>query len=211
MNGASIIRWLRSARHVPDRVLHPIRRRAVIRRLTTGPACQGQVLFICHGNVCRSPFAEALFKQRTRPAGASTSDFTTASAGFVGPDRSPPPEALAAAARVGVNLSAHRSQLVTEELLHASSLIVVMSAAQAATIRSTYPRESPKLLVLGDLDPLPIATRTVRDPWNGSAMVFDESYERIDRCVRHLVSCVTVSVVDRTPRGESRHRMTEVS
>jgi protein-tyrosine-phosphatase len=86
----------------------------------------------------------------------------------------------------------HRSRLVTVDLLRASSLVVVMSAAQAAMIRSTYPREASKLLVLGDLDPLPIATRTIHDPWNGSATVFDESYARIDRCIRMLVSCVAV-------------------
>lgn len=196
MNGARIIRWLRSVGHVPDRVRHPIRRRVAIRRLTTGGAWQGQVLFVCHGNVCRSPFAEVLFAQRIRAAGASTSHVAAASAGFVGPDRSPPPEALAAAARVGVNLLSHRSRLLTEELLRTSSLVVVMSAAQAATIRTTYPREASKLLVLGDLDPLPIATRTVHDPWNGSATVFDESYARIDRCIRILVSCITARAAE---------------
>lgn len=192
MNGARIIRWLRSARHLPDRVRHPFRRRAAIRRLATGGAWQRRVLFVCHGNVCRSPFAEVLFEQRFRAAGASGAQVTAASAGFVGPDRSPPPEALAAAARVGVALSSHRSRLLTEDLLRTSSLVVVMSEAQAATIRSTYPREASKLLVLGDLDPLPIATRTVRDPWNSSATVFDESYARIDRCIRVLVSCAAL-------------------
>lgn len=209
MNGARMIRWLRSARHLPDRIRHPTRRRAAIGRLTTERARQGQVLFVCHGNVCRSPFAQVLFEKRMRAAGAPRSEVRAASAGFVGPDRSPPPEALAAAARVGVNLLSHRSRLLTEELLRTSSLIVVMSAAQAATICTTYPPEASKLLVLGDLDPLPIATRTVNDPWNGSATVFDESYARIDRCIRILVDCITARAAETPASAGPRHRMTE--
>jgi hypothetical protein len=49
------------------------------------------------------------------------------------------------------------------------------------------------VLVLGDLDPDPIVARTILDPWNGAADVFDESYARIDRCTRMLVQLMTSS------------------
>jgi hypothetical protein len=44
--------------------------------------------------------------------------------------------------------------------------------------------------VLGDLDPLPIATRTITDPWGRTADVFDLVFDRIDRCVDELVRLV---------------------
>jgi hypothetical protein len=44
--------------------------------------------------------------------------------------------------------------------------------------------------VLGDLDPLPIATRTITDPWGRTADVFDLVFDRIDRCVDELVRVV---------------------
>jgi len=41
--------------------------------------------------------------------------------------------------------------------------------------------------MLGDFDPLPVDTRTIRDPVNDDRPVFEQVYERIARCVRELV------------------------
>jgi hypothetical protein len=43
------------------------------------------------------------------------------------------------------------------------------------------------VLVLGDLDPEPIATRHIWDPINQRSAVFEETYERIDRCLDVLI------------------------
>lgn len=182
--------WLKSIRHLPDRIRHAARRRAAIERLTNAAPWRGTVLFVCHGNVCRSPFAEVLFAQQMRAAGIATPTGAVASAGFVGPGRPSPAEAIAAAARVGLDLTASRSKLLTAELVDQASLIVVMAAEQATRIQSTHAVDPAKLLVLGDLDPLPIATRSIRDPWKGSAEVFDKSYARIDRCIRVMIDCL---------------------
>jgi protein-tyrosine-phosphatase len=112
------------------------------------------------------------------------------SAGFIGPGRMPPENALSAAARRGFDLSGHRSTLVTPELIRAASVVVVMSAEQAAGVRARYGHDTLRVLVLGDLDPLPIATRTVTDPWGRSASVFDMVFDRIDRCVGELARLV---------------------
>jgi len=60
-----------------------------------------------------------------------------------------------------------------------------MSAAQARAIERTYRVRQPPL-VLGDLDPGPIESRTIVDPWGGPPELFDASYARIERCVREL-------------------------
>lgn len=190
--GGGIREWLKSVRHLPDRIRHASRRSAAIERLTNAAPWRGNVLFVCHGNVCRSPFAEVLFSQRMRAAGITTPRWAVISAGFVGPGRPSPAEAIAAAARVGLDLTANRSKLLTAESVHESSLIVVMAAEQAKRIRSTFAVDAAKLLVLGDLDPLPIETRSIRDPWKGSFEVFDESYARIDRCISVLIDCMPV-------------------
>jgi protein-tyrosine-phosphatase len=111
---------------------------------------------------------------------------SAASAGFIGPGRSPPPHALNAARSHGVDISSHRSVTISPESLSAADLVVVMSGAQQKGIAS---RVAPgaTVLVLGDLDPLPIKHRTIPDPWDGPADAFEESYDRITRCVRELV------------------------
>jgi len=109
------------------------------------------------------------------------------SAGFVGPNRPCPPEAMTAAARRGVDLSAHRSQLLTADIVCAADLIVVMDPTQGRVVCQRFGRLPRDILVLGDLDPCRIATRAIRDPVDQSVEVFEESYRRIERCVAELV------------------------
>jgi protein-tyrosine-phosphatase len=97
-----------------------------------------------------------------------------------------------AAARRGVDLLAHRSALVTHDALRSSDLIVVVSDQQARALHSRV-RSDSVLLVLGDLDPLPITQRTIPDPWNRDAAEFDACFDRIDRCVRQLVQTLASS------------------
>lgn len=145
------------------------------------------VLFICHGNICRSPYAAAAF-QRRLPA-AVRKHVRVGSAGFIGPGRPSPPEAHAASRRRGIDLSTHTSQLITDEALATFDLVVVMDRHQAANLISSYPRLG-TLVVLGDLDPEPITRRTITDPFGQTEKVFDESYARIDRCLDTLVDAL---------------------
>ncbi len=171
-------------RRLPERLLHSRRRAAA--RESVARVQRGHILVLCHGNICRSPYAELALARALSPT--HSRDFPVDSAGFVGPDRSSPPEALAAAARAGVDLSKHRSKLVTGDLVNGSSLVVVMSSDQANGIRTRFRDTAPVVLVLGDLDPQPIEARTIQDPWKCDEAVFDASYARIERCVRELAT-----------------------
>jgi protein-tyrosine-phosphatase len=108
------------------------------------------------------------------------------SAGFIGPNRPPPPDALLAAERKGVDISAHRSSVFTPRDISSVDLVVVMAAEQARALRRRFRRRASTMLVLGDLDPRIPRTRTIVDPWGQPADVFDASYARISRCVQEL-------------------------
>jgi protein-tyrosine-phosphatase len=180
--------WVRDLRQAPASRLHARRRRAAqveLERLKPR-----SILFVCHGNICRSPFAAAAFLRSCAPEIARGINVT--SAGFIGPKRSPPSAALTAASRFGVDLSAHRSALITSENLRAADLIVVMSQQQARGIRARVP-PSTFVLMLGDLDPRPVNHRTILDPWGQPDGAFDESYDRIDRCVRELARIISAA------------------
>jgi protein-tyrosine phosphatase len=178
--------WIRDARHLPDAILHARRRRTA--RLELENFRPRSILFVCHGNICRSPFAAAAFSRACPPH--ISESIAVASAGFIGPDRSPPSKALAASSRLGIDISDHRSALVTSATLRGADLVVVMSAEQARGIRARLRSSSTRVLVLGDLDPLPVTGRTISDPWSGPDSAFDASYDRIDRCVRELVGLI---------------------
>lgn len=172
-------RFARAARHSPDRLLHRLRRRRMLRAI--GMADRPRtVLFVCYGNICRSPYAAASFG-RSAPPG-----ITVWSAGFVGPGRPTPPHGIDAAERRGIDLRAHRSQLLTSALA-AADLVVVMDSGQQRSLATQFGRTT-GVVLLGDLDPHPIDTRTVRDPYDQETAVFDAVYERIDRCIEQLVA-----------------------
>lgn len=169
-------------RHTPDRLLQPLRRRKAIEGLRTR-ARPKTVLVVCHGNICRSPVAGALLARGLAPLGIEVE-----SAGFIGFNRPAPPEAIAAAERHAINLTTHRSRLVTAAMARTTDLIVVMDPAQRQLLRERYGCSKTAVLVLGDLDPAPLETRTIRDPVEQKQDVFDKVYERIARCARELVT-----------------------
>jgi protein-tyrosine phosphatase len=171
-----------------QRLAHPLRRRAARRRIVARRP--RSVLVACHGNICRSPFAAALLARGPGDAG-----LRVVSAGFVGPGRAPPVEAVGAAARRGVDLSRHRSRLLEASLVRGAELIVVMAPDQGRAVCDRFGRHPGDVVVLGDLDPGPVETRAIRDPVAGTADVFDACYARIERCVGALQQLLA----DRSP------------
>jgi len=195
-----ILRWARrlarTLRHTPDRLLHPFRRRQVISRLRRQGPPSG-ILFVCHGNICRSPYAEAAFR-----AALPTwlRGMRIMSAGFIGAGRPVPPEALTVAARLGVDLGPHRSASLAPAAVAAARLVVVMDGAQRDEIVHRFRRPPEDVIVLGDLDPEPIDTRAIRDPVEQPIAVFEQSYARIDRCIAQLMR----AMAGRSSRASAR-------
>ena len=176
-------RWARTIRHLPDRLFHSWRRRRALAWLS-GASLPQNVLVVCHGNICRSPYAAYRLRALFATEGHAC---TIASAGFIGPDRPSPGNAIATAAVRGIDLKPHRSQLLSNTLIAAAQLIIVMEARQAEALRLVFGDVPAPILILGDLDPWPAETRTVRDPALQSRAVFAGSYDRIDRCLEVLV------------------------
>ena len=141
------------------------------------------MLVLCHGHICRSPFAGALLGRELAAVGVAVQ-----SAGFAGINRPPPDEAVAAARSYGCDLAGHRSRLATTDRVRAADLLVVMEQAQRRLVCERFGRRPGDVVVLGDLDPEPVETRTIRDPVNENRAVFDEVYGRIARCTRELVT-----------------------
>lgn len=163
-------------------LLHPARRaraRRQVRRLAPR-----SILFVCHGNINRSAYAEAFFR------GACDRQVSVASAGFVGPGRGSPVVAREVAEARGVSLESHRSRLVEPALVVAADLVVVMDEPQARRLRARYGVRAERVLLLGDLDPEIPGRRPVQDPVDRPPAEFDRVFGRIERCVNELIRCL---------------------
>ena len=181
-------RLVRGVRRFPQRLLHPARRRAALAALAARPR-PASVLVLCNGNIFRSPFAAAVLR---RALGGESERIAVDSAGFQGPGRESPKEAVEAAVRRGIDLSGHRSQLVTPALVRAADLIIVMEAEQRRAVCERFGRSPRDVFLLGDLDPEPITSRSIEDPWGRRAAVCVASFGRIDRCIRALMGALQV-------------------
>lgn len=189
-------RVYRRVKHMPERFLHG-RRRDGVRSALARAGLPDMVVFVCQGNIYRSPYAAYVFEQAL--PGPVRQAVRVASAGFVGPNRACPADALAEAARQGITLSAHRSQLLAEPLVSSASLFVVVDPEQVARVRAVPGYASQPIVVLGDLDPRPIETRRITDPWGQSAEILTSSYRRIERCTAELAALVCERVAFEPP------------
>lgn len=176
---------LRALRRTPERALHGRRRKSARRWLEECDDCR-TLTFLCHGNICRSPYAAHALERKLPPVFSDR--LLVESAGFIGPGRPSPAEAVEVAAERGVDLSQHRSQLVTPDLLSSADLVFVMDAQQRRRIRISHRTLEAEIMLLGDLDPEPIESRAIRDPVCQSREVFEEVYDRIDRCLGTLAT-----------------------
>ncbi len=175
---------MRLIRQLFDRSTHRARHAAAVELIHRVPT--RSVLFVCHGNLCRSPYAAARLHSLLRAAEGTRID----SAGFAAPNRAPPAAAIAVAAARGLDLSRHRSQVVSRARLDAADLVVVMEPGQlaAVTARGASGR---RVVVLGDLDPDAAEPRDIEDPFDRPREVFEVCYGRIDRCVAELHRVLT--------------------
>lgn len=124
------------------------------------------ILFVCTGNTCRSPMAEAMARKMgldAQSAGLSAAPGMPAS-----------PQAIRAARRHGADLSGHRARQMNAALAEAAALICPMTLQHARLLRAQYPHCAEKIL----LPPLEIP-----DPYGGE----DQEYES---CIQSLIAMV---------------------
>ena len=158
------------------------------------PAEVRSILFVCKGNICRSPFA-AIRAQAL--ADATSRGIRCSSAGLrPSPDGRCPSIAVTAARRFGVSLSRHTPVAIDNEMMKEHDLIVVMEADQVAAVRRNWPRHQKPIVLLALFDPGPdgpldsIERVNIPDPFGRDAAEFDRCYRRLDASVRELVSSI---------------------
>jgi protein-tyrosine-phosphatase len=133
------------------------------------PPPRRSVLFVCTGNTCRSPLAEALCRRMLAdrlgcdPGELAARGFAVASAGVMAyPGDAASPPGVDVAAEMRADLTAHRSRMVHPDLLAAATDVIAMTRGHLMALRAAFPGVGPEPVLLCDGDDLP-------DPIGGGA------------------------------------------
>ena len=143
------------------------------------------ILFICTGNVCRSPMAEALFRHAVRGRG----EFRVVSAGIGAVDGQPPTSHSVRAMReLGVDISAQRSRALTGELVRSADLILGMTHGHVDTVALMYPKMAEKTFLLREFDEtLEPYEKDISDPIGSSYDVYVDCRDQIEQGIASLL------------------------
>lgn len=146
------------------------------------------ILFVCLGNICRSPLAEGVSKHRVRERGLD-GRVRVDSAGTGGWHVGDPPDPRSAevARRNGIALEG-RARQVQDRDFHDFDLLVAMDRSNLRKLEHMKARVggTAGLHLLRDFDPDP-GDREVPDPYYGGPGGFDDVYEMVDRSVEGLL------------------------
>ncbi len=154
-----------------------------------GAAAPFRVVFVCTGNICRSPMAEVVFRHIAATAGlAAQVSSSSAGTGDWHVGERADQRTLAALERRGFTGAAHRARQFAAKSFDDNDLVVALDRSSARILRSWARDESDadKIALLMSFDATNQGEMDVPDPYYADAVMFDEVLGMIDSACRAL-------------------------
>ena len=152
---------------------------------------QPSVLFVCLGNICRSPLAEAALRAQAVAAGLALS-IDSAGTGAWHAGNPPDPRSIAEAARHGIDISGYRARQVRPDDFRHFGQIFALDPQNLRDLKRIAPhglltRATARLSLLMDLVPGRESTAVI-DPYGGSEEDFAAVWDDVSAAARQLIA-----------------------
>jgi glycine hydroxymethyltransferase len=164
------------------------------------------ILFVCTGNICRSPMAEGLFRAAVRGRGY---DFRVISAGVGAVDGQPPSaHAVRALKELNIDISRQRSRMLTSEIVNQADYIFGMTHGHVDAVTLLYPQAAEKTFLLREFDEtLDVFEKDISDPIGGSYEIYTACRDQIEQGIVSLLNFIEQTTTQRVAREAARHAM----
>jgi protein-tyrosine phosphatase len=144
-------------------------------------AMSTRVLFVCMGNICRSPMAEGVFRQLVRQGGLEdVVKVDSAGTHAFHEGESPDRRALALATKRGYDISAKQARRVVEKDFEDYDLILAMDWDNLSLLQQMAPKKAHHKLQLLMRFATEHESATIPDPYHGTPQGFEQTLDLIE-------------------------------
>jgi glycine hydroxymethyltransferase len=163
------------------------------------------VLFVCTGNICRSPMAEGLFRHATR----GRTDCRVLSAGVGAMDgQMPSPHAVSALKELGIDISHLRSRMLSSELVDQADYIFGMTHSHVDSVNLLFPQATEKTFLLREFDEtLDEFEKDITDPIGGSYETYAYCRDQIEQGIFSMLNFIEQADQSQAPGVAAKCRI----
>jgi protein-tyrosine-phosphatase/predicted ATP-grasp superfamily ATP-dependent carboligase len=151
----------------------------------------GFILFVCHGNIIRSPMAAALLRRQLAQVDSSQG-IVIDSAGTRARPGGADSRAREVATEFGITLEGHRAQPLTADIVKRADVIFVMDFLNEAELLRDYPEAAHKVFILGEYSQkLGSEPAEIKDPYNGDVADIRRCYHILDSHIQIVAAMLS--------------------
>lgn len=142
-----------------------------------------KILFVCTGNTCRSPMAEAICNKAAEHISADVRAFSRGTSVFF--EEPINPKASEALRKLGIENFAHMSAGVSEEDIKNADLVLTMTASHKMTLKSAFPKYASKIFTLNEKSFG--KDKAISDPYGQGQEAYDSCASEITEAIENFL------------------------